>query len=124
MSIPISDDLKAFAIISPDNIVGNVIICDNEDWVKSHPDWVDLTVVDVTSSEPRVSVFWTYNPKDNTFTAPVITQDELAPLPATEEPTQTIPTYDEIQAVIAKANGTTYTPVAPILPIVNSEGAK
>jgi hypothetical protein len=120
--IPLNDNLKSFALISPDNIVGNVVICDDENWVKSHPDWKDLTIVDVTNTSPRVSNFWIYDPVLKTFTAPETKEEPLTSLPKDEVIAETIPTYDEMQSALAKANGTIYTPIAPKLPSINNAG--
>ena len=47
---------REWAIIV-DNIVGNVIIAD-EDFIDSHPDWSQFDKIDITDLNPKPAVTW------------------------------------------------------------------
>jgi len=118
--IPMLDTFREFALITPDGIVGNIIVCHDEEWVKSHPDWVDLTIIDVTDMSPRPSVLWTYDAKTKEFTAPPVPA-AVTHFPDPNAPAaETIPTFDEVQSIIAQANGTVYAPATAMAPTVDA----
>jgi hypothetical protein len=57
-----------------DNIIGNVIVCDDEDFIANHPDWKNLQRMDVTDYDPQPGIMWIL--EGNKFLAP----DTVKPL--------------------------------------------
>jgi hypothetical protein len=64
---------KYWAILV-DNIIGNVIVCDDEDFIANHPDYGQLERMDITDYDPQPGIMWRL--EGNKFTAP----DSVKPL--------------------------------------------
>ena len=51
---------KTWAILTPDNIIGNVVISDSDEFLKSHEDWKNFEHIDITDLDPQPAVMWKY----------------------------------------------------------------
>ena len=49
---------KTWAILTPENIIGNVVISDSDEFLKSHEDWKNFEHIDITDLDPQPSVMW------------------------------------------------------------------
>ena len=59
---------KYWAILV-DNIIGNVIVCDDEDFIANHADYGQLERMDITDYDPQPGIMWRL--EGNKFIAPV-----------------------------------------------------
>lgn len=64
---------RSWAILTPDNIIGNVIVAD-EDFISEHPDWSEYERIDITDYNPQPGIMWEL--KEGKFIAP----EHLRPL--------------------------------------------
>ena len=64
---------RSWAILTPDNIIGNVIVAD-EDFISEHPDWSQYERIDITDYNPQPGIMWEL--KEGKFIAP----EHLRPL--------------------------------------------
>jgi hypothetical protein len=49
---------RKFAILTPEKIIGNVIVADSDEFIKNHQDWSQYEYIDITGYDPEPAVLW------------------------------------------------------------------